>query len=155
MAKLLFGPRIAQGAALRLGTSATLLDPAGQRVFLTRRADNGQWCLPGGAVESGESLAEACAREMLEETGLSVRVTRLLGVYSDPDMLVTYPDGGRYHLIAHNFLVEHVAGQPGLSSEVIAWGWFGPGDLDGLDLMSHYRECLADTFARRAEAFIR
>jgi ADP-ribose pyrophosphatase YjhB (NUDIX family) len=155
MAKLVFGPRLARGAPLRVGTSATLFDPNGQRVFLTRRADNGQWCLPGGAVEGGESLAEACAREMLEETGLSVRVVRLLGVYSNPDMLLTYPDGGRYHLIAHNFLVEHVAGQPGPSAEVTAWGWFGPGDLPGLDLMTHHRQRLADAFARQPEAFIR
>src|SRR5207244_330758 len=104
MAKLLYGPRIAAGAPLMLGCLATLFDVTGQKVLLTQRGDNGQWVLPGGAMESGESLAEACAREMLEETGVTVRVARLLGVYSDPDMLVTYSSGARYHLITHNFL---------------------------------------------------
>jgi 8-oxo-dGTP pyrophosphatase MutT (NUDIX family) len=155
MAKLFFGPRIAAGAPLRLGCSAVLFDPAGEKILLTRRADNGQWVLPGGGLESGESLAEACAREVLEETGLTVRVMRLLGVYSNPDMLVTNASGGRYHLIVHNFLVEHIAGEPGTSDEVTAWGWYGPADLDGLDLMAHHRQRVADAYARRSEAFIR
>jgi 8-oxo-dGTP pyrophosphatase MutT (NUDIX family) len=155
MAKLLYGPRIAAGAPLMLGASATLFDPSGEKVLLTRRADNGEWVLPGGGVESGESLAEACAREMLEETGLTVRVVRLLGVYSDPDMLLTYASGGRFHLIAHNFLVARVAGQPGTSDEVTAWGWYGAADFGSLAIMAHHRQRLTDAYARQAEAFIR
>ena len=155
MAKIFYGPRIAAGAPLLLGCLATLFDAAGEKVLLTQRADNGQWVLPGGAVESGESLAEACAREMWEETGLTVRVVRLLGVYSNPDMLLTYASGARYHLISHNFLVEQVAGEPGTSDEVTAWGWYGPADFDALDLMPHHRQRLADVYARQVEAFIR
>ena len=138
-----------------LGCSAVLFNPASDKLLLTQRADNGQWVLPGGGVESGESLAEACAREVLEETGLTVRVVRLLGVYSNPDMLLTYASGGRYHLVAHNFLVEHVAGEPGTSDEVTAWGWYGLADLASVDLMPHHRQRLDDAFARQAEAFIR
>ena len=152
---MLFGPRIAAGAPLLLGCSAVLFDPTGEKILITRRADNGQWVLPGGGLESGESLAEACVREMREETGLSVRVVRLLGVYSNPDMLLAYADGHRFQVIAHNFLVEHVAGEPGLSDEVTAWGWYGPADLAALDLMPHHRQRLADAFARQPEAFIR
>jgi ADP-ribose pyrophosphatase YjhB (NUDIX family) len=44
-----------------LGCSAAIFDERG-RILLTRRADNGQWCLPGGRMESGESAAEACER---------------------------------------------------------------------------------------------
>jgi len=155
MAKLYYGPRISRGFPLILGTSATLFDDSGEKVLLTQRADNGEWVLPGGGVESGESLAEACAREMLEETGLTVRVVRLLGVYSDPDMLLTYADGGRFHLVAHNFLVERLRGEPGVSDEVTAWGWFGPADFDRLGLMPHHRQRLADAFARQEAAFVR
>ena len=155
MAKILFGPRIAAGAPLLVGCSAVLFDPDGEKVLLTRRADNGQWVLPGGGLEAGESLAEACAREVLEETGLTVRVVRLLGVYSNPDMLLTYANGGRFHLVAHNFLVEQVAGEPGTSDEVTAWGWYGSADMDDLDLMPHHRQRLSDAFARQAETFIR
>ncbi len=54
------------------------------KVLLTKREDFEIWCLPGGGVEDGESLAEAAIREAKEETGLDVELTRLVGVYSRP-----------------------------------------------------------------------
>src|SRR5512134_1602301 len=52
------------------------------KVLLTKREDFEVWCLPGGGVEEGESLAEAGIRETKEETGLDVELTQLVGVYS-------------------------------------------------------------------------
>jgi ADP-ribose pyrophosphatase YjhB (NUDIX family) len=52
------------------------------KVLLTKREDFEVWCLPGGGVEEGESLAEAGIREVKEETGVDVELTRLVGVYS-------------------------------------------------------------------------
>ena len=52
------------------------------KILLTKREDFEVWCLPGGAVEDGESLAEGAIREAKEETGLDVELTRLVGVYS-------------------------------------------------------------------------
>jgi len=52
------------------------------KVLLTKREDFEVWCLPGGSVEDGESLAEAGIREAKEEIGLDVELTRLVGVYS-------------------------------------------------------------------------
>lgn len=52
------------------------------KVLLTKREDFEVWCLPGGGVEDGESLAEAAVREAKEETGVDVELTRLVGVYS-------------------------------------------------------------------------
>src|SRR5687767_6821069 len=105
MVKYLYGDRIGAQGRLFIGCSATLFDETGQRVLLTRRTDNGRWCLPGGALEPGESVSEACAREVLEETGLRVSVVRLIGVYSDPHRLLEYADGNRYHLVALSFEV--------------------------------------------------
>ena len=56
------------------------------RIVLARRHDTGRWALPGGMVEWGEEIATTVRRELLEETGLElVRISRLVGVYSNPD----------------------------------------------------------------------
>jgi len=52
------------------------------KILLTKREDFEIWCLPGGGVEPGESLAEAAIRETREETGVDVELTHLVGVYS-------------------------------------------------------------------------
>jgi 8-oxo-dGTP diphosphatase len=62
--------------------------PSEKGVVLIRRANEpfeGQWALPGGFVEVGETVEEAADREAAEETGLAVEVARLVGVYSDPE----------------------------------------------------------------------
>ncbi len=62
--------------------------PSERGVVLIRRRSEpfeGQWALPGGFVEVGETVEEAADREAAEETGLAVEVARLVGVYSDPE----------------------------------------------------------------------
>jgi 8-oxo-dGTP pyrophosphatase MutT (NUDIX family) len=144
MATLVYGERIARDARLRIGCSAIIFDDTRQRILLTRRTDNGQWCLPGGAMDAGESLVEACIREVWEETGLRVQITRLIGVYSTPHRIVTYADGNRWQIIAHSFEAEITGGELTLSDETIEFGYFTPDEIDALDLMEHHRERIDD-----------
>src|ERR1044071_760849 len=73
-------------------------------------------------MEAGEYAAEACIREVWEETGLSVRVKRLVGVYSNPNQLVVYPDGNKVHIVVMSFEVEVIGGELGLSNETTEAG---------------------------------
>src|SRR5260221_147253 len=95
MAKLVFGDRIGRTAKLSTAVSGFVFNSKRQ-LLLTQRTDNGRWCLPGGRMEPGETVSEAVVREILEETGLNTRVVRVIGVTSDPGVIVTYPDGNRW-----------------------------------------------------------
>ena len=54
-------------AGALLFASAVIFGKESERVLLTRRTDNGLWCLPGGGMDAGESATEACVREVFEE----------------------------------------------------------------------------------------
>lgn len=154
MTKVLYGERISKEGKIRLGCSAAIFDEQG-RIFLTRRTDNGQWCLPGGRMESGESVAEACEREVWEETGLRVRATRLVGVYSHPDQLVVYPDGNKAHIVALHFEAEILSGEPGLSNETTEFGYFTIPELESLNFLGRHKERIFDTLEKHPQALIK
>ena len=77
----------------RTATAAIVFDDQ-QRLLLQRRSDNGNWALPGGTMETGETAGQCAVREVEEETGYQIEIIRLIGVYSDPQhTTITYPDG--------------------------------------------------------------
>jgi 8-oxo-dGTP pyrophosphatase MutT (NUDIX family) len=154
MTKIFYGPRLGKEGKIRLGTSAILFNSEG-KFLLTQREDNGQWCLPGGAVESGESLAEACEREVFEETGLRVRVKRLVGVYSHPDQLVVYKDGHKVQIVAIHFEAEVTGGELGLSNETTDFGYFTLEDTERLEMLGRHRERIIDSLSNQTEAVIK
>jgi 8-oxo-dGTP pyrophosphatase MutT (NUDIX family) len=154
MTQIFYGPRLGKEGKIRLGTSAILFNSEGQ-FLLTQREDNGQWCLPGGAVESGESLAEACEREVFEETGLRVRVKRLVGVYSHPDQLVVYKDGHKVQIVAIHFEVEIIGGELSLSDETTDFGYFTLEDTEKLEMLGRHRERIIDSLRNQIEAVIK
>jgi ADP-ribose pyrophosphatase YjhB (NUDIX family) len=154
MTQVLYGPRLAREGKVRLGCSAAVFDEHG-RILLTRRADNGQWCLPGGRMEAGESVAEACEREVVEETGLQVHATRLVGVYSYSDQLVVYPDGNKAQIVALHFEAEVVGGQLGLSNETTEAGYFTPDEIRSMELFGRHKDRVNDTLEKHPQALIK
>jgi len=96
-----------------------VIDPDG-RVLLIRRADDGLWAMPGGACDTGETPAQAAAREVWEESGYQIEVTRLLGVF-DSRLVGTHASRHLYHL---QFAAVPVAGEPRTSSETTEVNWF-------------------------------
>lgn len=154
MTQVLYGERISRQGKIRVGCSASIFDEQG-RIFLTRRADNGQWCLPGGGMESGESVTEACVREVWEETGLHIHVKRLVGVYSHSDQLVVYADGNKAHIVALHFEAEIIGGEPILSNETTDFGYFAMDEIQSLEFLGRHKERIVDTLEKRLEALIK
>jgi ADP-ribose pyrophosphatase YjhB (NUDIX family) len=73
--------------------NVVVADEAG-RILLICRTDNGNWALPGGAMDLGESLAQAAVRETREETGVDCEITGLSGIYTDPGHVLLYTSNG-------------------------------------------------------------
>jgi 8-oxo-dGTP diphosphatase len=106
------------------------------RLLLVRRCDSGGWELPGGRVDVGESAVEAAVREVAEEAGLRVRITGLVGLFTDPAHVVEAATGGE---IRQQFVVCFhgwgVWGRPRPDGhETAAAAWFDPADVEALTL---------------------
>jgi 8-oxo-dGTP pyrophosphatase MutT (NUDIX family) len=100
-------------------------------ILLIRRTDNGNWALPGGGVDIGESLPQAAIRETREETGVDCEITGLSGIYTDPGHVILYTSNGE---VRQEFSVVLTArptgGQPTPSTETSEVRWCAPADLD-------------------------
>ncbi len=144
MTELLYGDHISKGAELRIGSCAVIFDESRKKVLLTKRADNGLWCLPGGKMESGETIEECCRREVMEETGLEVRLKRLIGVYSNRDLLVVYRDGNKAQIIVLSFEAEIIGGELGLSDETTAFGYFSMDEIQTMPMHGRHQQRVED-----------
>ena len=139
---------------VRPSVSAVILDRRG-RLLLQQRSDGGQWGLPGGSVEIGESVADAVVREVQEETGLTVRPRRIVGVYSDPALqVVRYPDGNVWHYVNVCFECTRLSGELTTCDETLALEYFPLRRLPST-LLPNHRIRIRDARARRTAAVIR
>ena len=115
--------------------------PSEKGVVLVRRGSEpyeGQWALPGGFVEVGETVREAAVREAAEETGLAVEVSRLVGVYSDPDR------DPRGHNVSVVFLVRVLSGQMKAASDAAEVDVLDPA---GVELAFDHRRIIDDAMS--------
>jgi ADP-ribose pyrophosphatase YjhB (NUDIX family) len=152
--ELIFGERIGRTAPIRLTVTVVLPDEQG-RLLLVRRADNGQWVLPGGGVDSGERVVEAAVRECEEETGIHARPVNLIGIYSNPDVVISYGGGKRtYQVVSIAFLCEPMYGELRVTEETTAFGYFRPDALPEPFAETH-RERVRDAAAFAGSVFVR
>ena len=123
---------------------AIVVNDAGE-ILVIRRTDNGNWALPGGAIEMTESVADAAVRETLEETGIQVEVTGLLGIYTDPGHVIRFTSNDE---VRREFSVvltaRPVGGEPTPSSESSEVRWVAPAELAGYAMGGAMRKRVDD-----------
>ena len=105
------------------------------RILLIHRTDNDNWAVPGGAMDLGESLPDTAVRETLEETGIHVEVTGLVGIYTDPKHVILYTSNGEARQeFSVVFTARPVGGEPKTSDESREVRWMAPEDIPGLTM---------------------
>lgn len=110
------------------------------RILLEHRVDNDLWALPGGTHDFGESIVETVVREVREETGLDVEVTRLVGLYTDPKHVIAYTDGEVRQQFTLSFACRVVGGTLERDSESQELRWVAPEDLEKLSIHPSMRK---------------
>ena len=119
----------------KFAVTALVFIARGERILLVRQGYGERyWSLPGGSMEPGESVQEAAVREVKEETGLDVRLTRLVGIYSKPAL----------DSLAVCFEAQAVGGSPlEATNEVVEWRYFPADDLPR-PIRPHLHQRVAD-----------
>ena len=138
-----------------VGVGAVILDRHEQRVLVVRRGQEpllGEWTLPGGMLELGETLHEGVKREVLEETGLTVEPDGIAGVF---DRIVRDAVGRpEYHYVLVDYVcrISRGSGEPRAGSDVDELRWVGEGELDSLPVVAFTAEVIRGVLkSRRGE----
>lgn len=120
------------------------------QLLLVRRCDSGSWEFPGGRVDVGENAVDAAVRETREEAAVQVRVTGLVGLYTDPGYVVRAVDGSVRQQFVVVFTARGIGGTPcGNGSETSAAMWVAPRHIPGMSIEPVTRSWIED--ALRAE----
>ncbi len=104
-----------------------ILYDAEKGILFEKRSDNGMWCVPGGAIELGETLEQALAREVREETSLEIADPKLFDVAASVHMV--YPNRDEVYYTDVVYLVEHYTGTLKHDEESTELKWFKVGEL--------------------------
>jgi ADP-ribose pyrophosphatase YjhB (NUDIX family) len=123
--------------------------------LIMKRTRGPYWCVPGGRMDIGESAGDCCIRETLEETGLETCVKGLIGLYTDPASICSYPDGNVHQSYIALFECEVTGGALTESDETAHFHWLGREELDEFKLLPDNVLCCKDAWAGQERAYIR
>jgi 8-oxo-dGTP diphosphatase len=129
------------------------------RALLIRRGSEpllGQWSIPGGTLELGESLQEGVARELLEETGIAVRVLDVIEVFDRiyPDLAVEQQEANarpKFHYVIVDYLCERISGEARAASDVTDVAYAREEELERYNLTPTATRVLRRAFAMDRE----
>jgi len=132
-----------------VGVGAVIVEA--DRVLLIRRGTApllGEWSLPGGVLECGETLRDGAVREAREETGLAVEPGEMLGVY---ERVIRDEEGRvRYHYVLIDFLCRPVEGDLKAGSDAADVRWFTRDELPALSLAFDANDVVLKGLARKS-----
>ena len=125
----------------QIGVGAVVIKD--NRILLVKRkhppAEN-QWAIPGGRLQWGETLKEACEREIFEETGIKIKAGDLIHTF---EVIDRQADGNiRFHYVILDFLAEYLSGVAQAGDDALAVGWFDAQQLKKIKLNPFTRELL-------------
>jgi ADP-ribose pyrophosphatase YjhB (NUDIX family) len=125
------------------------------RLLLIRRTDNDNWALPGGAMDCGETMADAAIRETREETGIDCEITGLVGVYTNPRHVILYTSNGEVRQeCSFVFKARPTGGEPTPSSESSEVRWVRVDELPGYEMHPSMRLRVEHYLEDRAEPYL-
>lgn len=101
----------------------------------------GKWSVPGGHVELGETMEEALKREVLEETGIDINITRLAGAY---DLIVRNEKNIEYHYVIIEFMAEALSDEIKAGSDALECRWVPLAEITKLDVTPTVMNCLRE-----------
>ncbi|MEU9185940.1 NUDIX domain-containing protein [Streptomyces sp. NPDC048484] len=113
--------------------TAVVLDDDG-RLLVIHKTDNDLWALPGGGHDIGESIGDTVVREVVEETGITVQIDSIVGLYTNPEHVLAYDDGEVRQQFSICFRAHPTGGSLRTSSESKEVRWVDPADLDDLNI---------------------
>jgi 8-oxo-dGTP pyrophosphatase MutT (NUDIX family) len=147
---------VGSGELLQLPSVSVAVRDRQGRVLVAQHSDGGKWLFPGGLIEPGETPADAAVREAWEETGLVVRLTRLVGVFGGSDHIVTYRNGDRASYVSSVFEGTIEGGEMALDGEELRAARFvTEAEAASLPLASWVPEVMRAVFAGRTPGAFR
>ena len=136
----------------KVAVNCALFDEQG-RLLLIRRKDNDLWAMPGGFMDLGEQVADAVRREVREETGLTIELGRLVGVYSRPQDSLYIHLGPEFQVVVLLFRGRILAGEFVENPETHGFEFFDPRALP--KIVASHRQRIDDLLADSPQVFIR
>jgi ADP-ribose pyrophosphatase len=128
-------------AGPRVGAGAIVIHEG--KILLVKRGvepGKGLWAIPGGTLRLGETLRECAAREILEETGVTIAVGECVYVF---DLIERDEDGKiRFHFVVADFAALYVSGEPQGADDADGAGWVAPEDLEDLPVSQNTLKAL-------------
>lgn len=109
------------------------------KLLMLKRRDSGNWTMPGGTMEFGESLKDCAVREVLEETGLNVEIRDIIGIYTDPKIVVEYSDGEVRQEFSTLYYGTVKHGKEHIDDESTEYKWVDVAELPNLPMADSQR----------------